>query len=190
MKISENSFEEFQQDLKDKMDLIKDKINQEQNKIDFFNAIFDATGSETQAKDLTERIYGAMENIKNIQKEQLKTVFESPMDKSLEILKSSKITPEVEESIKSITDFKKAFNDAISGTEIDWLKLRELIQQLPEDNKAAAKDIVDTTIQSNAKIVEDIVKRVQKSKNFAQREVDIKAKAQKDIDALGSGNKI
>ena len=185
IKISENELKSFQKDLKDKIALIKVQIDNEQQKIDFFDSIFKSTGDKTKAEQMTSQLFGTIGNLKELVKNQLTSIFEEPMNLSLNILKSQPLTPELQTEIDKINEFKSAFHDATNGVKIDYDTLRGLIKQLPKESQAAAQDWIDSSVNANAKVVQDIMDSLGKYKTFDERRKEIWDKYLADVANMG-----
>ena len=181
IKISDNEIETFKKKLKDEMDRIKDEINQEQQKIDFFNSIFKTTGDEETAKRMTEKLFGTMGDMKELVQTQLAAVFESPMDAQLEMFKSLPVNVETDKAVKDIFKFKQAFRDATNGVKIDYETLRGLIKILPKESRAAATEMLNSQTSTNAKTVQDFMESIQKYKTFEDRKKELRDAAASDI---------
>ena len=185
IKISENELKSFQKDLKDKIALIKVQIDNEQQKIDFYDSIFKSTGDKTKAEQMTSQLFGTIGNLKELVKNQLTSIFEEPMNLSLNILKSQPLTPELQTEIDKINEFKSAFHDATNGVKVDYDTLRGLIKQLPKESQAAAQDWIDSSVNANAKVVQDIMDSLGKYKTFDERRKEIWDKYLADVANMG-----
>lgn len=185
IKISENELKTFQKDLKDKIALIKVQIDNEQQKIDFFDSIFKSTGDKTKAEQMTSQLFGTIGNLKELVKNQLTSIFEEPMNLSLKILKSQPLTPELQTEIDKINEFKSAFHDATNGVKVDYDTLRELIKLMPPEYQAAAQDWIDSSVNANAKVVQDIMDSLGKYKTFDERRKEIWDKYLADVANMG-----
>lgn len=185
IKISENELKTFQKDLKDKIALIKVQIDNEQQKIDFYDSIFKSTGDKTKAEQMTSQLFGTIGNLKELVKNQLTSIFEEPMNLSLNILKSQPLTPEIQTEIDKINEFKSAFHDATNGVKVDYDTLRGLIKQLPKESQAAAQEWIDSSVNANAKVVQDIMDSLGKYKTFDERRKEIWDKYLADVANMG-----
>lgn len=168
VKIDKVSFDALMEDLKKKIDDVKTLIDNEKQKINFYDAIFEKTGREDLAKLFTQNIYGGLGDLQKMLKDQVDAVFVNPM-------KATGV---------DMTEFTKSISEATKGAKIDYIALQKLISQLPEESRKSAEEVVKSGIESNAKIIEDLMESLKETESFEKKKTDIIQKGIKERELL------
>ena len=127
LKLSDISIARIEKDVKDILDKVKLEIDEEQSKLDYFNAIFEATGSEEKATEMTQRFFGAIEDVATLRKDTIsKLLLDALVPKD---------------------EIDKMINEDV----VDWQKVIEKAEELPMVYKKAVLGIANENNAISAK---------------------------------------
>ncbi len=152
--IAKNSSAEAMAIIKAEIAKLNSDIAKQQEASNFMDKILGLTsGNMELATSITMSVYGNTgEELEKAMVEQVRKAFSG-----------SGVSSAVADGVE----------DAIDGTDIDFVALQGLISQLPTNMQSAAEKIVKEGISANAKIVEDLYKNLSKTKTYEDKRTDI-----------------
>ena len=155
LKLSDISIARIEKDVKDILDKVKLEIDEEQSKLDYFNAIFEATGSEEKATEMTQRFFGAIEDVATLRKDTIsKLLLDALVPKD---------------------EIDKMINDNV----VDWQKVIEKAEELPEVYKKAVLEIAKENNAISAKTRKEFLEALKNEETFEERRLAIKRRYDK-----------
>lgn len=157
--IDDVTFSEVERRLKEGLDKVKMRIEQQQRRDSFLQSIIGATGNVTLANTLAESLFGSAQDLAESYKEQVRIAFGgASMSKSL----------------------SDSVEKALSGAKIDYKALQSLIPDLPKAFQQAASGIVSEGLNLDIDEILDLTKGLAKYKTYEQRKTEIKLKGEEE----------
>ena len=124
---------------------MKLEIDEEQSKLDYFNAIFEATGSEEKATEMTQRFFGAIEDVATLRKDTIsKLLLDALVPKD---------------------EIDKMINEDV----VDWQKVIEKAEELPRYIRRRLMEIAKENNAISAKTRKEFLEALKNEETFEEK---------------------
>lgn len=144
-KVDDVSWQDTLEEIKDRVAELADAVARSKEAKDFYDKMLGMTGDRQLSADLTMSVYGGVgDDLKENIKNQLVQAF-----KGVDITKY------------------------ISGKNINYKALENMIGTLPEDMQANARKIVEEGMKANADIIQDLYKTLVKFEDYEEKRMTI-----------------